>query len=128
MAPVRPPAGLSREALAVWRRIAPELIEKRVLTAWDVDTFGHYCEAVVIARQARKELGSGEITKQSAAGHVRNPAFMVWRDAVAEIKRLGSLFGLNPSSRASLTVEPGSGGSNELDVLTPKRVRGEGSG
>ncbi len=46
-AEVRPPDWLGGEALGVWRRLAPDLERKGVLSAWDVEAFAVYCDAAV---------------------------------------------------------------------------------
>ncbi len=38
---------LSPRARKVWDGLAPNLVERRVLTAWDVDLFGAFCAVVV---------------------------------------------------------------------------------
>lgn len=46
---IAPPSPLPDDAQAVWDRLGPDLIAKRVLTTWDVDMFSVFCHAVAIA-------------------------------------------------------------------------------
>lgn len=44
-AAIVPPVQLGEGAQKVWGRLAPDLINKGVLTAWDCDAFSIYCDA-----------------------------------------------------------------------------------
>ncbi|WP_235213242.1 P27 family phage terminase small subunit [Amycolatopsis sp. MJM2582] len=46
-----PPVWLSEKGRAIWDWLAPSMITRTILTAWDVDAFGVLCE--VLARNAR---------------------------------------------------------------------------
>jgi P27 family predicted phage terminase small subunit len=108
---IKPPTGLSRGALEVWRRKAPDMIAKGVLTTWDVDAFAEYCEAVEFARAARLKLVKEGTTIVGARGGapVKNPAFQIWRDALATELQLGTRFGMTPSDRPGIPAG-GAGG------------------
>lgn len=100
-----PPVTLSDGAMDVWRRLAPDLHDKGVLTPWDTDVFALYCENVATWHECKALLG-GEYTARGAAGGViKSPYWQIMRDAQADILRIASRFGLTPSDRASLKVE-----------------------
>lgn len=106
---IRSPAWLSAEAKKVWRRLAPDLIEKKVLTAWDIDTFGQLCSLIVLNQQAHADLSSRGIVIQGrhrsgVAVLVKNPSFQIARETGAEIRALAGKFGLTPSDRSQLNV------------------------
>lgn len=92
-------------ALEVWTRLAPDLIAKGVLTAWDVDAFTTYCKLIATYREASRQLDENGLTAQGAAGGViKSPFWQIMRDAVDGQIRLGARFGLTPSDRAQLKI------------------------
>lgn len=111
---MRPPAGIGSEALAVWDAHAPDLIRQKVLTAWDVEAFAIWANAVATAARARAHLDDeGEIVaadvfdrngKPSGTRLVVNPWFSIWRSSVDVVQRYGARFGMTPSDRAALSV------------------------
>lgn len=92
-------------ALDVWRRMAPDLTSRGVLTAWDVEAFAVYCDAVVKFRQASLEVTRTGMTIAGARGSVKNPAVTAAKDYADLMQRYGARFGLTPSDRASLSVK-----------------------
>jgi phage terminase small subunit len=50
----RPPRGIGAKAGAVWRRLAPDLVDKGCLTLWDTDLFGAFCTSVAQYDDARR--------------------------------------------------------------------------
>lgn len=94
-------------ALDVWHRMAPDLIDKGVLTTWDVEAFAVYCDVVVRFRQASMEVSRTGMTIDGARGTVKNPAVTAAKDYADLMHRYGARFGLTPSDRAGLKVERG---------------------
>jgi P27 family predicted phage terminase small subunit len=102
---VRMPRGMTDRAKEQWRRLAPDLIAKGVLTAWDVDLFMLYCESWSLWEQARRLVADeGPLIPGAHGNQVTHPAVRIQRDAVEQIRRLGAQFGLSPSDRAGLKV------------------------
>lgn len=100
---VKPPPGARRLALAVWRRLAPDLIAKKVLTPWDVDQFYTFCDAVATYRECRKILDEeGYTARGSAGGVIKNPHWQIMRDAASIMTTVGSRFGLTPADRSGI--------------------------
>jgi len=107
-APILPPVELPPDARAVWDRLAPDLIAKRVLQAWDVDSFGVYCRAVALFNRAAAEVeADGASTERRYKGLVPSPAFRVMVAAEKMMTSTGSRFGLSPADRARIQVDPG---------------------
>lgn len=105
---VVPPVDLPQDAQAVWNRLAPDLIAKRVLTAWDVDAFAEFCRSVAIYNRAALEVESLPLTARGAAGGVTvQPAFRVMQAAAQMMRSTGQRFGLTPGDRAALKVNSG---------------------
>jgi len=112
------PRTLSAAARAVWDRIAPDLIDKQVLTFWDVDLFARYCEQAVVAAKAQAVVNRrGVLVKGDKGRLVKNPALQVARDATKEMLSIGARFGLTPSDRGQLRIGDGGGKQGE-DLLT----------
>ena len=96
------PDSLSEGARKVWARLAPQLKGMGVLTQIDTDTLGRYCEVWVQWRKATDEI----VEKGTTVDDRQRAVVKVVREAGAEMTRLEMVFGMNPSSRASLSVTP----------------------
>lgn len=125
-AEAKPPTWLSKQARKVWKRLAPDLKAKGVLTPWDVEAFASYCDAVVRRAEAAKMLEeqgqvvelpvfnkNGELTGYRTA---RNPWLLTLNDADAQVQRWGARFGMTPSDRAGIKLPPPGGDGD--DYLT----------
>lgn len=121
-AEVRIPGHLSDGATAVWDRLAPELVERGVLTTWDVDEFAAFCDAADRTERSRRTLDAqGEVTEQAVfdrngkqTGYrvAQNPWFQIWKTSNELMQKFGARFGLSPSERSQIKVErPGNGKS-----------------
>lgn len=114
---VKPPVKLSEGARRKWNRLAPDLIDKGLLTPWDVDQFSIVCEALETWRIAIRELRSdGEVISEPVfsrngdlVGHrqKRSPWADVRKKAEDTVHRYGARFGMNPSDRQDLEVDRG---------------------
>jgi phage terminase small subunit len=107
--PVEPPFKLTQAAQRVWDRLAPDRISKGVLTAWDVDAFAEFCEAVVILRAKRRA------SKARPAPGQASP-MSEYRAALGIVSSLGSRFGWTPADRSRL-VMPGEPDAEGEDLL-----------
>lgn len=102
---VAPPYSLSADVQAVWDRLAPDRIRLKLVTAWDVDAFAAFCEALVLAQQGAREA-SGPVVPGAPSPMSR------FKDAINLCSTLGGRFGWTPSDRQKLIVgeaprEPG---------------------
>ena len=123
-AKVRPPAWLSGNARKVWRRLAPSLEANKVLTAWDVEAFAGFCDAVVRRAEAAENLEiEGEVVdlpvfnkNGELTGHRRgrNPWAYALKDADAQVQRWGARFGLTPSDRSQIKLPTGGATGDDL--------------
>lgn len=119
---VTAPEWLSADAVQVWDALAPDLVRKSVLTAWDVEAFACWCDAVVRRRTAARTLRSqGEVIEmpvfnkngdETGCRMGKNPWTLVLNEADAQVQKYGARFGLTPSDRADLHIgeaghEPG---------------------
>lgn len=114
---IKVPSWLNRQARTVWQSYAPDLARKRVLTAWDVEAFATWCDAVARRRKAARKLErqgevvrvpvfnkNGEVTGTRLA---KNPWTLVLNEADSQVQRYGARFGLTPSDRSQIKVEEG---------------------
>ncbi len=114
--PISPPAWLNAAARELWAHLAPDLIAKRVLTAWDCEQFAQLCDALERRARAAAALDlEGEIVtvpvfdrngRPTGERQVRSLWFDVWKQASDTATRLSALFGLTPSDRARLSIPP----------------------
>lgn len=121
---VSPPSWLSRKARAVWRRLAPDLEAKKVLTLWDREAFANYCDAVTRRADAARHLEKeGQVIDapvfnkngdMTGYRRTRNPWSLVLRDADAQVQRWGARFGLTPSERAQIRLPQGGASGDDL--------------
>jgi len=106
------PTWLSPEARRVWRRLAPDLHRRGVLSWWDVELFAFFCDLVDQAGRARELLGPGLLLPGRRDGVVTNPAWRIYRDAIGELRGLAQEFGLTPSARSLIHVRGSPRSSN----------------
>lgn len=101
---MRCPGWLSAEAKANWRRLAPGLIRRRLLTVWDQDLFARFCALEVINRQALEEIAKWGVlvAGRYKGSRIKNPALQIVRDTGAELRALSARFGFSPADRSQL--------------------------
>lgn len=106
--------GEASEQLQVWNRVVDQLRDMGILFAADTDSLVAYVEAVVIHRQASRQLDGANLLVTGAQGNlVKNPLLQIQRDAAAVIRAFAREFGLTPSARASVKAEKGDKGDAE---------------
>lgn len=92
----RPPAWLGDDAKAEWRRVAPILVERNVLTDADLGTLESYCAAIGNVREAQRALNRDGLV---VAGK-RHPAFGILNAAQTTARLTAGELGLTPVSRS----------------------------
>jgi len=112
------PDSISEGARKVWDRLAPDLVDKGMLTEWDVDTFVVFCEAVATYHECRKMLEESPsehgkyLERGSAGGLIKSPYWQIMRDCSSVMAQFSSRFGMTPGDRASLKAGIDLGGSD----------------
>ena len=102
-----PPVELSVDAQAIWNRLAPDLISKKVLTSWDVDEFANACRIQALLNRALNDAeGSPLVSPGSNDNLVMNPAIRIVASLESSLRSIWSRFGLTPGDRATLRIEP----------------------
>ena len=111
------PVDLSDRARETWNRIAPALMEMRVLTEADHYALIELCELLADSAEYRESLRrlraddpEGDLICASKTAH---PYFNMRHKTIALVIRLMTEFGLTPSSRTRIAVQQ----SEEADEL-----------
>lgn len=115
----KPPGWLSKEAKAEWKRIAPLLVSRGILTTGDLGTLEGYCVAYGTVRQSERTLQIEGITFATDKGLLkRNPAVAIQADAQNRMLRYATELGLTPVSRSRPAVRSKSDddGPSPLDL------------
>lgn len=110
-----PPFYLNTEAADEWRRVVPDLYTTGVYTTVDQTMLAAYCMAY--SRWVRAEMDldrmaavdpttHGVMMKTTNGNAIQNPLVGVASTARRDMQRLAAEFGLTPSSRTQLTVDP----------------------
>lgn len=125
---VVPPELVSAAGLEVWHRLAPDLIRKGVLTSWDADRFGVWCDAMARTAEAAQHLNAEGAVIESpvfdrngqptGSRTVQNPWFQVWKQSADVVAREGARFGLSPTERQALKVDDGRSEDPKARLLT----------
>jgi len=113
--PAKPAAGtdcpedLTAVAKAEWERIAPELLRLGLLSELDRAALAAYCESYADFRWAVRAIkkNNGGRTLVSAKGYEYvHPAITVKRQAMEKIRQFAAEFGLSPSARGRMEIDP----------------------
>jgi len=101
-----PPTWLSTDAKKIWKRTVKQLEDMGILFEADLDLIAAYANAVDVYKQATMEINQhGILIEGRRDGQVKNPAVQIQKDAAEIIRKIGSEFGLSPSSRSRIKVE-----------------------
>lgn len=106
---VLPPAGMSKDALAVWEELVPELVRLGIVAAIHASALRVLCDAVAIHAKASGHVARrGVIVTGDKGRKVKNPALQVMRDQASVIKSFATEFGLTPLALQQLRTSRGS--------------------
>lgn len=89
-----PPSWLSRLGKVEWRRVMPDLIERKILTTADLGSVENYCVAVARVRELEKAMRAGIDPK----------LFRMQDQAIKTARQLAAELGLTPVSRSRPSV------------------------
>lgn len=114
-----PPRGIGARAAKVWRQLAPDMIDKHVLTAWDVPLFTAFCRItahieVLEAKVRRRNPDYSPVDGYTGVGSqgqlVKVPYWSQLIDAYNQQAKLATRFGLSPADRAGIVLNAGAEG------------------
>ena len=102
----------------VWDAVAPDMIDKHVLTSWDAPLFAELCEAVIIVQKLRVQA------LEEASGHINVPAgasspLNHWRRSLVTLYGLAGRFGMTPADRARMIGPDRLDHHGSDDLLSP---------
>lgn len=111
------PVHLKGDERAKWDELAAELHELGVLTTLDRDALGMYCVLFVRWTKAEQVVREkGEIIKTTGGNIIQNPYLSIANRALEQLNKLGAEFGMTPSSRSRVKVDP-SDPEHELEQM-----------
>lgn len=113
----KPPAWLSKEARAEWRRVAPILVERKTLTEADLGTLESYATATGIVQQAQRQLNTDGLTVVSPQGVKRHPVLGVQNQAMTTARLCAAELGLTPVSRSRPSIRDDNGNDDDTSPL-----------
>ncbi|GAK71139.1 putative phage terminase small subunit [Agrobacterium rubi TR3 = NBRC 13261] len=97
----KPPAYLSRDAKAEWKRVAHILThERKILTEADLAALENYVIAVATMREAHRELQTSGLIVNGK----RNPVSTILKDSQMLSLRAASELGLTPAARSRAAI------------------------
>ena len=100
------PAWFDELAKAEWKRLAAILEPLAMATEADWEMVGAICLAWSELQRATVILNEHGLTYEGKEGPKPRPEVAIARNARAQIKMLGSEFGMSPSSRSRLSFNP----------------------
>jgi P27 family predicted phage terminase small subunit len=114
-----PPKHLDRIARNEWRRLAPRLIVHGMLTPADRAAFSAYCVAYSTHVRAEEFLAKKKTLAYKTPGGVLRPwpEIAISNQALGQMYRFLTEFGLTPSSRSRLDITIPKKGSSDEDFL-----------
>lgn len=101
-----PPGHLDTGAKREWRRVAPELHQLGLLTVLDVDALAIYCVCWSRWVAATRQLNKEGFVVEGPQGPRPSPWLTVANTAAKQMLAMAIEFGMTPSSRARIKVEP----------------------
>ena len=115
-----PPDFLTKEARVEWDRLAPQLENIGLLTIADQSVFAVYCQGWADYKKLTEQLNDmASWTWSSDKGYRQVvPEISMRKEAWTRLKEAGAKLGLDPSSRAGLSVEPKEKPANKFSQLT----------
>lgn len=102
-----PPAWLKDEALEEWRRISPQLVSLGVVGKIDEAALAVYCLTYSQWLEAEEKIKEFGAVVATASGGVKiNPWVTIANKLKSDMLKFLSEFGLTPSSRSRLSINP----------------------
>ena len=111
------PAWLSSQAKAEWKRAAPQLHGRKLLSADTLATLESYCVAVGIVRECEEIMGREGRMVETEDGSKPHPAFKMQSAAMREARLLATELALTPHRRGTKGKEGNSSDGWDADLL-----------
>jgi P27 family predicted phage terminase small subunit len=112
------PSILKGPARKEWFRLIEELKPTGMLTRLDVTALTQLCAAFGEWMEAKKQIGkTGLLIKAGNGTPIPNPLISIARNAEGTVIRIMTEFGMTPSSRQRIRVNPPHEESDEMERL-----------
>ncbi|MCH8683889.1 phage terminase small subunit P27 family [Pedomonas mirosovicensis] len=111
------PAWLTPQAKAEWKRAAPELHGRNLLSSDTLATLESYCVAVGVVRECEEIMGRDGRLIDTEDGPKPHPAFKMQSAAMREARLLAAELGLTPHRRGSKGKDEGRKNDDWADLL-----------
>ncbi|GGA81186.1 terminase [Brucella endophytica] len=92
------PSWLSKDAKAEWRRVMPELVERRILTRGDLGSLENYCISIGRVREVEAQMQGCDDPELMVK------LFRVQDKAMQSARLLAAELGLTPVSRSRPSI------------------------
>ena len=100
-----PPKHLAAEARVEWERIAPMLVRLKLLTKLDRAALSAYCQAWARHVEAEEQIARASALAFTHNGYpIVNPWLTISKQAVDQMARFISEFGLTPAARCRISA------------------------
>ena len=119
----RCPSWLSLEGKRIWRKVAPELKRLGLLTELDRQSLEAYCGTAAMLRQAHEALAREGLIYEVNGMLRKRPEVAIASECVQQLRLLAAEFGMTPSSRSRIDVEPPAGPGSDFDDFLRRRPR-----
>ncbi|TFB96538.1 MULTISPECIES: phage terminase small subunit P27 family [unclassified Cryobacterium] len=103
--PPEPPDWLSREALAEWERVVPEMSRLDILKPSDRAALAIYCENWATFVEASRIIANEGLTIEAKQGTLPHPAVGIARAAGREARTWAGQFGLTPAAENAFSAK-----------------------
>lgn len=112
-----PPAWLPLHGKREWRRVAPELHRRRLLTPETLGTLESYCTAAAQVREFEETMAAEGRTVETDIGPKPHPAFKMQQAAMREARLLAAELALTPHRAGTKGADEGKGDGWDSDLL-----------
>lgn len=122
------PRHLSTRARAEWRRVAPMLVQLRVLTEADRAALAAYCVSWARWVDAEEQVARlGTVVKTANGNLIQNPYLSIANRALMDMAKLAREFGMTPSSRSQVRTT-GPAEKSEFEIFLERKAVGRVGG
>ena len=112
------PDWLQGPGRSLWEVLAPQLCGQNVLKLTDIQNLEAYCAAYGRFREAEDAIKMhGSVIQEESGKLYKNPAVTIVNEATRQMATLGSMLGLDPSSRQRLVGKDGERSGNPFAHL-----------
>jgi P27 family predicted phage terminase small subunit len=111
------PSWLTPQAKAEWKRAAPQLHARKLLTPDTMATLESYCIAIGLVRECEDIMSREGRMVEGEDGAKLHPAFKMQGAAMREARLLAAELGLTPHRRGAKGKDEGGGGGWDSDLL-----------